>query len=76
LPKILEPRDNLVNISAFVDANHVGNIVTCHSHRGILLYVQNALIARFSKQQNTVEGSTFGSEFVALQFCQDMIVAL
>jgi hypothetical protein len=28
---MLEPRDNLVHISAFVDANHVGNIVTCHS---------------------------------------------
>jgi predicted AlkP superfamily pyrophosphatase or phosphodiesterase len=36
-------------ISAFVDVNHGGNVVTRHSHSGILIYVQNAPIIWFSK---------------------------
>ena len=62
--------------SAFVDANHAGNVVTRRSHTGIILYVQNAPIMWFSKRQNTVETSTFGSELVALRICKEMIVAL
>jgi hypothetical protein len=38
--------------------------------------VQNAPIVWFSKRQNTVESSSFGSEFVALRAAKDMIVAL
>jgi hypothetical protein len=37
------------------------------SHSGILLFVQNSPILWLSRQQNTVETSTFGSEFVALR---------
>ena len=71
-----EPRGNKVIISAFVDANHAGNVVTRRSHKGILIYVQNAPTIWFSKRQNTVEAATFGSEFVALQICKELIVAL
>ena len=28
-PKMVEPCGNVVRISAFVDANHAGNVVTC-----------------------------------------------
>ena len=39
-----------------------------HSQTGILLFLVNrAPIVWFSKQQNTVETSTFGSEFVAMR---------
>lgn len=38
--------------------------------------MQNALIIWFSKRQNTVETSSFGSEFVALRTAKDIIVAL
>jgi hypothetical protein len=48
-PKMQKATGNLVTISAFVDAYHAGNIVTHCSHSGILIYVQNALIIRFSK---------------------------
>jgi hypothetical protein len=71
-----EPRGHPVIISAFVDANHAGNVVTRRSHTGILIFVQNAPIIWFSKKQNTVEAATFGSEFVALRICKEMIVAL
>ena len=63
-------------ISSFVDANHAGNMMTHRSHTGILVYVQNAPIIWFSKRQNTIEASSFGSEFVALRAAKEMIVTL
>ena len=75
-PKIPEPRGNVERISAFVDANHAGNVVTQRSLSGIIIFVQNASIIWFSKRQNTVEAATFGSEFVALRICTELIVTL
>jgi hypothetical protein len=75
-PNTPEPRGHSVNTSAFVDANHAGNVITRRSHSGIFLFVQNAPIIRYSKRQNTVEAATFGSEFVALRICKELIVAL
>jgi hypothetical protein len=75
-PKMPKARGNPVTISAFVDANHAGNVVTRRSHTGIILYVQNAPIVWYSKRQNTVEAATFGSEFVALRICKELIVAM
>ena len=63
-------------MSAFVDANHAGNVVTHHSHTGIIINVCNAMIIWYSKRQNTVEAATFGSEFVALCICKELIVGL
>jgi hypothetical protein len=75
-PRMPEPLGIPVNISVFVDANHAGNIVTRRSHTGILIYIQNTPILWHSRRQNTVETSTFGSEFVALRNARDMIVGL
>jgi hypothetical protein len=71
-----EPLGNAVNIHVFAGANHSGNVVTCCSHTGILVFVQNSPIIWISRQQNTVETSTFGSEFVALRNDRDVIIAL
>jgi hypothetical protein len=72
-----EPKGNPVIILCFVDANHAGNMITRRSHTGILVYVQNAPISIwFSKRQNTVESSSFGSKSVALRAAKDMVVAL
>ena len=38
--------------------------------------MQNAPIVWFSKRQNTVEAATFGSDFVALRICKELVVAL
>jgi hypothetical protein len=70
------PRGNAVDITCFVDADHAGNVITRRSQTGILIYVNNAPIIWHSKKQNTVESSSFGSEFVALRTARDMIVAL
>lgn len=71
-----EPCGKPATISAFVDANHAGNVVTRRSHTGILIFVQNALIIWFSKRQNTVESATYGSELVAQRICKDLVVGL
>ena len=75
-PKMPEPLGKPVSIHVFVDANHAGNVVTRRSHTGILLFVQNSPIQWLSRRQNTVETSTFGSEFVALRTARDMIMAM
>ncbi len=59
--------DNLKIYVCIVDANHAGNVVTRRSHSGILLFIQKSPILWLRRQQNTVETSMFGSEFVALQ---------
>lgn len=73
---IPEPRGHAVDISAFVDADHAGNQVTRRSHTGIILFVNMAPIIWYSKRQNTVETSTFGSEFVALKIAVELIESL
>ncbi|KAI2490038.1 Reverse transcriptase (RNA-dependent DNA polymerase) [Fragilaria crotonensis] len=75
-PRMPEPLGNPVTLHVFVDANHAGNVVTRRSHTGILLFVQNSPIQWLSKRQNTVETSTFGSEFVALRAARDMIISM
>ena len=63
-------------MSVFVDADHAGDKVTRRSHSGILIYLNNAPIDWYSKKQNTVESSTFGSEFIAMRIACDKIEAL
>ena len=65
-----------MKMSVFVDADHAGNKVTRRSHTGVLIFLQNALTVWYSKRQNTVESSTFGSEFVAMRIAKDMAIAL
>jgi hypothetical protein len=48
-PKMPKPLGNAVNITCFVDANHAGNVVTRHSHTGILIYLQNTPITWHSR---------------------------
>mmetsp|Transcript_10776 Transcript_10776/g.15574 ORF Transcript_10776/g.15574 Transcript_10776/m.15574 type:complete len:227 (+) Transcript_10776:552-1232(+) len=71
-----EPRGKPVTLSCFVDANHAGDKVTRRSHTGIILFCNRAPIMWYSKRQNTVETSTFGSEFVAARIAVELIESL
>ena len=73
---VTEALGKYVVIKAYVDANHAGNMETRRSHSGIIIYVNNALIIWYSKHQNKVEDSSFGSECVALRIVTEMIEAL
>jgi hypothetical protein len=75
-PNAPMPRGAAVQMNVFIDADHAGNKITHHSHTGILMYLNCAPIIWYSKAQNTVEYSTFGSEFVAMHIAVDMIEAL
>ena len=70
------PRGNVASTHCFVDADHAGNCVTRCSQTGILLFLNRAPIIWYSKRQNTVETSTFGSEFVAMRIAVELIEAL
>lgn len=71
-----EARGKSVVMSCFVDADHAGCRVTRRSHTGVIIFVNRAPIMWFSKRQNTVESSTFGSEFVAMKTAIEMVEGL
>jgi hypothetical protein len=62
-------------VLCYVDADHAGCQVTHCLHMGILILV-NAPILWLSKRQNTVETSTFSSEFIALKTAVEMVEGL
>lgn len=74
--KEVEALGNPVRIRCYVDANHAGNMVNRRSHSGILIYINNSPIIWYSKRQNTVETSSFGSEYVALRIATELVEAL
>ena len=71
-----KPRGRMVATTAYVDASHAANKMTRRSHTGFIIFVNRAPIIWYSKRQNTVESSTFSSEFIALKTCMESIVAL
>ena len=50
--------------------------ITRRSQTGIIIVVNNSPILWYSKKQDIVESSSFGSEFVAIRTARDLIVAL
>ena len=74
--QIPRPRGRTVCITAFVDASHAANRVTRRSHAGFIIFVNQAPIIWFSKRQDTVETSTFSSEFLAMKTCTEHIISL
>jgi hypothetical protein len=75
-PNAPEPLGKPVSIHCFVDANLAGNFVTRRSQTGMLIFVNRAPVVWYSKKQNTVESSTFGSEIVALKNAIDLLKSL
>jgi len=74
--KMVKPLGNPITIRTYVDANHAGNLANRRSHTGIIMYINNAPIIWYSKRQNAVETSSFGSEFVALSIATELNEAL
>jgi hypothetical protein len=75
-PNAPTPRGATVQVNAFIDADHAGNKLTSRSQTGILIYLNRAPILWYSKSQNTVESSTFGSEFVAARIGVEMTIII
>ena len=70
------PRGKAVQINMFCDASHATDLITRRSTTGIIILLQGTPIIWYSKRQNTVESSTFGSEFVALKIATEMVEGL
>ena len=72
-PNMPEPRGLDVILTCFVDANHAGDQHTRKSQTGVLIFMNKSPIHWYSKQQPTVEASTFGAEFCAMKTAVEMI---
>ena len=71
-----EVRGMPVSMYCFCDADHAGCKQTRRSHTGVIIFINRAPILWFSKRQNSVETSTFGSKIVALRIAIEMIEGL
>lgn len=70
-----KPRGLPFKTTAFVDASHASNKITRRSHTGFVIFLNRAPVIWYSKRQNTVEGSAFSSEFVALKCMTETVQA-
>jgi hypothetical protein len=70
------PRGQAVSINMFCDAAHATDLITRRSTTGIIFFLFNTPIIWYAKRQNTIESSTFGSEFVALRIASELNDAL
>ena len=71
-----EPLGESIDINVFVDADHASNRTTRRSHTGIIIFGNMAPLMWYSKRQNTVETSTFGSEIIALRIAIELVEGL
>ena len=71
-----EQRGMGFTMRAFVDADHATDSMTRKSRTGFLIYLNCAPIYWTSKKQNSVETSSFGSEFIAMKQCTEYIRGL
>ena len=62
-----QPRGKPVVLRIYVDSDHAGDQLTRRSRTGFIQMVKMATIAWHSKKQGSIEGATFGSEFVAMK---------
>jgi hypothetical protein len=69
-------RGRVMSTHCFVDSDHAGDKVTRRSQTGILIFCNSAPIMAYSKRQNSVEGSTYGSELVAMRQAIDLVKGL
>jgi hypothetical protein len=65
-----------VQLVMFVDASHAANLVTRQSRTGVLIFINKAPILWHSKKQNSIETSSYGSEFMALKTGVELLEGL
>ena len=54
----------------------IRNLENRRYHSGALIYVNNVLMNFYRRRKNTVESSSFGSDFAALRISTDVVEAL
>ena len=71
-----EPKGKPVVTSGFFDSSHASCLVTRRSTTCVILFLNGTPIRWYSKRQNCVETSTYGSEIVAGRIAVDLAVEL
>ena len=71
-----EPRGLGFTVRVKVDVGHAADTVTRRSRTGFLAYINYDLVYWFSKKQNSVDTSSFGSEITAVKQCCEYIKGL
>jgi hypothetical protein len=66
-PDMPEPLGKPIQMTTFVDSDHAGDTVMRLSRTGVLVFLNSAPILWYSKKQNSIETSTFGSEFTMMK---------
>ena len=75
-PNMPEPRGLGFVLSTYIDSDHAGNTITRRSRTGFLVYFNSDLIHWMPKKQNSIETSSFGSEFCAMKVATEYIRVL
>ena len=68
-----KPKGQAIKISCFVDSDHGGDQINQISRTRILVLLNSDLIMFYLKQKNTVNNSTFCSEFLAINQAVEML---
>ena len=69
-----EPKGKPVRMITYFDANHAYNLSNRRSTTGVIVFMNSTPVKWYSKRQNTVESSTYGSELVAAQIATDISI--
>ena len=75
-PNMPKARGHPMSMHCFVDSDHAGDKTTRRSQTGIIIFCNRAPIIAYSKRQNGVECSTYGSELVAMRQAIDLVKGL
>jgi hypothetical protein len=67
-----DPLGKAVVMQCYVDTDHTADALTCRSCTDILIFLNMPPITWFSNCQNSVETSTFSSEFCATEMCRGL----
>ena len=75
-PNMPEARGFGFVTSIYVDADHAGDTITRRSRTGFLVYCNSALVHWMYKKQNSIETTSFGSEFCAMNMATEDVRGL
>ena len=65
-----------LQILVFVDASHGNDVITRRSVTGFVIMIGHTPIVTYSKQQNTVELSTYGSKLMAARIALESLLGI
>ena len=70
------PATRPIDITVYVDASHATDMETRRSVSGYIILLGQSPVAWYSKRQNTIESSSYGSELVAMRIAVEALLAM